>query len=386
MLRVILGILKITGILLLAVLLLILAVLLAILFVPVRYRLSAVHTETETKGEVRVTWLLKLLSVRLAYDMAQKEKLLQIRIIGIPFESITRFFGKIEKAAGRKKKRRADRKKDRKQPENQPEMPELPDGEAPEPEVSELPDGEASEPGTAEPEVLESEIAEPDESEPEIPEPERSPGDMDVSETHESAMPDEPGDKTQLGKPQPEGKSQDKRAAKRRPFYRRIPEKFQKLLYKFRSFCDTIKRIPGRLRRLLRRLRSLLEKPGRLMEKLSSYRHMFEAYAVAEVLQNVRREFRRLLRHYAPRKGTGYLRFGTGDPALTGELTGLLYLLLPVSFGEVRIEPEFTETLLATELELKGHIRFIHLAGSAWRLFRDKKFRRFIKHFLLKSE
>lgn len=86
-----------------------------------------------------------------------------------------------------------------------------------------------------------------------------------------------------------------------------------------------------------------------------------------------------LLRHYAPRRITGHLRFGTGDPSSTGKLTGLLYMLLPVRANRFLIQPEFTEAVFETEFAASGRIRACHFAGMAWKLFRDKRLRRVIR-------
>ncbi|MCD7736924.1 MAG: DUF2953 domain-containing protein, partial [Lachnospiraceae bacterium] len=102
-------------------------------------------------------------------------------------------------------------------------------------------------------------------------------------------------------------------------------------------------------------------------------------YDVCETAKEAWAELRALLRHYRVRRGTGYFRFGTGDPALTGELAGLLYLILPTSCGELSIEPQFTDSMLETEMELYGHIRLLHLVKAALWAFRNKKLRRLVR-------
>ena len=67
MLSIIFLILKILGILLLILLLLILFFAVVVLFVPVRYRLTASRYE-KLKGELLVSWLLRGISLRVFYD------------------------------------------------------------------------------------------------------------------------------------------------------------------------------------------------------------------------------------------------------------------------------------------------------------------------------
>ena len=67
MLSIIFLILKILGILLLILLLLILFFAVVVLFVPVRYRLTASRYE-KLKGELLISWLLRGISLRIFYD------------------------------------------------------------------------------------------------------------------------------------------------------------------------------------------------------------------------------------------------------------------------------------------------------------------------------
>ena len=81
-LSILLGILKIIGILLLTVLVLLLLVLSAILFGPVRYRIRAAKTEEALETAVTVSWL-RLIRARLLVDGRKQTHALDIRIFGI---------------------------------------------------------------------------------------------------------------------------------------------------------------------------------------------------------------------------------------------------------------------------------------------------------------
>ncbi len=148
-------------------------------------------------------------------------------------------------------------------------------------------------------------------------------------------------------------------------------ENKKNIFYKFRKSCDTIRQIPKRFRKRVRRVRRFLEQPGKIIEWLDDY-------DAAEVFRDVRFELSYLLHHFRVRRGIGLLHFGTGDPASTGVLAGAMYLLFPASLGEVTLQPEYTEAVLDTDLDIRGHIRVFHLLGSGWRLFRNQKLRRLV--------
>lgn len=81
MLHIILGILKIIGVLLLVILLLILLLLSFLLFAPVRYGMSGEFYE-EVRGEVRVTWLFRIFSVSATF--LGKNVKYSMKIFGFP--------------------------------------------------------------------------------------------------------------------------------------------------------------------------------------------------------------------------------------------------------------------------------------------------------------
>ena len=101
-LSILLGILKIIGILLLTVLVLLLLVLSAILFGPVRYRIRAAKTEEALEMAVTVSWL-RLIRARLLVDGRKRTHALDIRILGI---SLTKLKGWLDRRKQKKKQKR----------------------------------------------------------------------------------------------------------------------------------------------------------------------------------------------------------------------------------------------------------------------------------------
>ena len=85
MLHVILLILRIIGIVLAAILGIVLLLLLLVLFVPIRYRVH-VRKREEVLLEARVTWLLHLLSVPVAFRDGVLS--VKIKVFGIPLKDL----------------------------------------------------------------------------------------------------------------------------------------------------------------------------------------------------------------------------------------------------------------------------------------------------------
>ena len=103
MLHIILGILKVIGILLGFLFLFLLAMLLAVLFCSVRYQVQAEKQPNRTEGKVKISWLFHIVSVAFSVDSSRKA-FLSIRLFGIRLP-----------VPGKKKVRKGHRRKGAKQ-------------------------------------------------------------------------------------------------------------------------------------------------------------------------------------------------------------------------------------------------------------------------------
>lgn len=86
-------------------------------------------------------------------------------------------------------------------------------------------------------------------------------------------------------------------------------------------------------------------------------------------------QLRVLLGKLLPKRVWGDLHFGTDDPALTGEILGGISIFYPLFMDNVKVVPDFQESVLEGELYLKGRIRLITIVRIAWKLYRDKNVR-----------
>lgn len=85
MLAILLGTLKVIGIILLVLILLVLVILAIVLFVPIRYKGSGVIDSARKEAQVKVTWFLHALSVLVDYKYPYKPGIL-IKLFGINIE------------------------------------------------------------------------------------------------------------------------------------------------------------------------------------------------------------------------------------------------------------------------------------------------------------
>lgn len=299
MLQIFFLILKIIGIILAAVLGLAILLLLLVLFVPVRYRAYGVKKEGECRAEAKISWLLHLISVPVAFR--EGELSAKIKILGITLMDLTDS-GSFEEAE-------------------------------PVPEPAER---------TEEQKTAQSETRQAQEH-----------------PVEKQAAPE----RTSQKKEELEEEEEEKNGIFSRflqflrtiwKFFTGIPRKLKNLKCTFRRFC-------GKIKRMARKYRAAKE--FALDERTKA--------AVRLVLEQAKIFARQAL----PRKICGEVRFGTSDPALTGQILGIAGIFYPLFMDNVKVDPDFERTILEGELFLKGRLRIVSAVRIAWRLFRDKNVR-----------
>lgn len=335
MLQILLTILKILGILILVILGVILAVILAVLLVPIRYG-GDVSFDGKPKGGVLVSWLFRILTVRLDYDgeaLNARVKIFWFQVFGktlwpsveaevpVPETADDGFFAETGSTA---------------------EM--IPES------VTQA--NEALEPSAPEPAVPEPVAPEPVASAPVVSEP--------VSPEPKSAEP---------VREEPEPTSQEEKP----PFIERLAAKIQSMVTKLVDKAKTT-------------YTSLSGKYTAGQEKINMVRLFLEDEQNKSTLRLLWRQLKKLIKHILPRKMNGRVRFGFDDPATTGQILTYISPFYGVYAKSVTIEPVFDEKVMDGELHLKGRIRLGTLLWTVVRVFFDKNFRTLLKKFMNRSK
>lgn len=133
-----------------------------------------------------------------------------------------------------------------------------------------------------------------------------------------------------------------------------ILSKLRNLKYTICRFCDKIKQV---LKQIQNAKNFVLEEPVKAALKLCLGQSLF------------------LTKKLLPKKVRGEVRFGTEDPALTGEILAGISIFYPVFMDNVRVIPDFEQPCLEGELYIKGKLRMFTLLRIAWNIFFDKNIR-----------
>ena len=367
MMHVILTILKIIGIILLVLLAILLTVFLLLLFVPMRYRLHVRKQKDLLEIDGRMTWLLHL--IRADLTVKQMHGKAVIRAAG--FKLKTLYF--------LKKEEDTDSTTAESTAPNVASEETASESEVPKPASEEtIADSTASK--AASEETIADSTASKAASEETIADstaPKAAAEEPTSKNTAPKAASEEPASENTAPKAASGKKTADNTKSKTKPgLLGRMMNLIARILNKVLGLILQIPQLPAEV---YDKIDSIQDQLCRKYDALQKKADPFLSIEAEHMLGKGIRYLRYLIRGYAPRKITGYIRFGTGSPDLTGELTGLLYVLLPEAGTGYDIEPDFYELVLDTDTLATGQIRAYRLIWVGIRLILDKEFRTLLR-------
>ncbi len=353
MLSIIWSILKIIGILLLVILGLILAVLLIVLFVPVRYECKGAGAYEQEPGagldyfvKARVSWLLRILTVRVQADKAGFG--VRVKIFGIPVLGM----GIWEKKKKRKKEARPGRRKRAKRNE-------LPEAGEELLTAQSLP-GESDGGETGTPEVSGTEKEE---------QTILSGGGPETEGGQEELL-----DSVDTGQDGAPGKAA---AGPVKRLFIKIKALFGTVLKKLKALTEGIKNVFQKIKGIFSGIRGKIKTIG---GKAGAVKEFLAAKENKEAVKFLLESGKQLLKQVLPRKLSGAVRFGLADPAATGKVLMILSMGYPFLKDGLQVTPVFeNRTTVSGELYFKGRIRAVSLLRIAGRVWFNKKFKAFVK-------
>lgn len=319
MLHILLVILKIIGIILAALLGLLVLILLLVLFVPIRYK-GKLRKEEELEVTARVNWLLHIISVPVVFRNGVRSA--KIKFLGITVKELMKDAEELERDTKEVFQDIEDAEDVHDEEEVKPE-------EAKRQEARKQKDSVQEETKEDEDAQEQADLWDWEEEEREL---------------LESEVPAE------------EAKSSfvKRLFAKIKAFFLKILgiwKKIKNLKYTFRRFCDRIKK-------------------G--IQKCKDIKEFATDKRTKAALEQCMVQLKLLIRKLFPKKIRGTLRFGTEDPALTGEILGGISIFYPVFMDNVKVYPDFEQRILEGELFVKGRFCLITVLLVLWRLWRDK--------------
>lgn len=136
----------------------------------------------------------------------------------------------------------------------------------------------------------------------------------------------------------------------------------------FRRVSETCKDISVTLKAVYRVIRQKCEAASKLI-------NLYTTSENAPAFKLLKKMLFRVLRELTPRKGSGKLILGTGDPYTTAQALEILLLLSPSLIRQVEIVPDFDHEIHDFDGSLRGAVRIAVLLWAAGRVFFNKKIR-----------
>lgn len=349
--------LKIIGWILLGILGLFLGILLLVLFSAVCYRIDGTKNG-KPEGKVKITWLLRILSVTAAYQDGLSLK--------------AKIFGKTVWKMEPKEKPVEEL------PENSLEEPaegiyslETDDGEEAslgEKNRSHSFSGKQTDAGNS---------LDGNEDASACPDVKAKDDDASGGSTKDGSLPDGEGSGDSLLEEDGSVIQRLNRKAahgteKITGFVHSVKEKILSIIQKVRF---SIQEICGKLKQIEERIAWLKEKWAMVQDYIHDPANQKSAKLIL-------RQIKKILIHPLPRKGYASIAFGVEDPYQMGQILSAASLVYPFVHKHLTLHPVFGQKLLEGKVHVKGRIRLGVLLGYVLRLLLDKNIRRQLKKLI----
>ncbi|MBE5956085.1 MAG: hypothetical protein E7253_06500 [Lachnospiraceae bacterium] len=313
MLNILLGILKIIGILLAVILSLILIFILIVLFGPIGYKASGTYRE-EKKGSAAISWLGFVLRAKADYkkdnnkdDNKEAGLLWTVRLFGILVASNEeRFLLKKEE------KRRMQEEKRRVKEERQ---------NSEERQINDEKEFQSS--GLEKGQPAKTQVTE--------------------------AVADNGKDTDRNSAPQVPEKTENQEVKGKE-------DKVSKVKIKLNHLMQKIKSIPDRIKSFITGLKTKIESIKEKMRRILEIKEFFLGEQNREGYLHVLRNLKKMILHMLPRKLKGTIEFGVEDPYIMGQILTVLGIFYPVYQDKFTVLPDFENPGFAGEVSLKGRI------------------------------
>ncbi len=322
-------ILKVLGILLLSILGILILLIFLVLFVPVRYQIAGeIENDFKFRIKGKVSWLLSALAIRFSY--IESEFLNEIRIFGIKYK-----------------------KKEIKEEELCDEA---------EDSLKEASENLLEE--NAKEDSVQSDVE--TEDEPEITYSKNLQRKLEEKKAEKVLQEDAKQEKDVSKETKNSGELEDEgRTQKSKTSW------FQKKLDRIRTSLEELKLKITKFWQLL--------KTGK--QKVSDIKALITDETNKKAVSLLWKELKYLLHHFRFRRIDTDLTFGTDDPAMTGQILGVLCLFPVLYQYNFHLYPDFeAEKLYVTgSFKIAGKVRMIHVLAALIRLIKEKEVRAVIK-------
>ncbi len=143
-----------------------------------------------------------------------------------------------------------------------------------------------------------------------------------------------------------------------------------------RKILSIIQKVRFSIQEICGKLKQTEERIAWLKEKWAMVQDYIHDPANQKSAKLILRQIRKILVHPLPRKGYASIAFGVEDPYQMGQILSAASLAYPFVHKHLTLHPVFGQKLLEGEVHMKGRIRLGVLFGYVLRLLLDRNIRR----------
>jgi len=382
MLHVILTILKILGIIIAIILGLLLLILLSVLFVPLRYKVKAKKYEKIT-GFIRLNWLLHIVSIYIAYS--NDELIYKIKIFGFTVMNSLKDDSNDETddtdgnniiVEEKVKKVKEKHKKLKKKLKVEYSYAHITDDYIY--TINDDDDDDDDNDNKIDVTVQAQSIGDSDI---------KSDTDSEVSKkTKEKAIESIREKTSDTNSKVIENTSKKARKITSRKASKKVISNIYKRichsLHIVENITKKIKTIFLRIRdTIVKIFNKIISLKDSIAEKIQYFNENINTEENRILLKFLISQVKIILKHIAPRKYKIYVKYGADEPDVTGKV--ISYVAIANAFFNLNLNfvPVFDEQVLEGEIYLRGRIRVFTMLIIAFRVYRNKQFKKMIKKF-----
>jgi hypothetical protein len=373
MLHILLLILKIIGLLILSIIGLLLTVLLIVLFVPIRYKVTAEHGE-EFRLEGRANWLLHLINAKFSHLEGVFH--VRVRILWFllydnlkpkqPADKVKKQKKAIKRNRNRRKQRAASldsNKKEKKNISSSHKKEETEIKNEKQATINHVSDHNLMEVKKNTSETIEIGIDQSDGMNRTLPIKDETVSDY---KSDDNTYEDEEHN-------QKENFTKEKKKV----------SIFQRILSKMRNVKDKLLRFFAGVKN---KIVKLFETVVNIKQKIGLISDFIQNEINREGFKITYSSVKKLLKHILPTKLKSKIIFGTGDPCSTGQALGVMGILYSFYGDKVQITPDFENKRLEGSHYARGRIRLITILIIVIKLIIDKRFKQLKSNFQILKE
>ncbi len=334
MIAFLLGLLKVIGILLLAILILLLFIVGIVLFVPIRYEGTGQITKDIKEASASVTWLLKAVQCNVAYSFPEKP-VIGIKILGINIMRLLEKKNSNNKQNSLKNSEKPNATTVKKKKTSKKTVSGVNTSLLDEPEQTQAESSVISTPTTEKPNLAQTS--------------------SENNSSHTSNSKEGNEQKTKNTKN--EKKTKDKKSAS----------------------SDACEEVPKEKVPISEKIQSIIDKIKDIIYNIKYYIEILQEEDTKQLIANAWEAILKILKSIRPREFAVNGRFGFATPDTTGKVYGIYATVVPMLNDHILLEPDFEQQIIEGKASLKGRITLFVIVVNALRIVFDKRLQPLIK-------